>query len=62
MHVPELLNRKKSYILLFAKILLSSIFIFEPVFVTDKDLFVNPYTLYLIKIFFLRNYDYFFNF
>ena len=62
MHIPELLNRKKSYILLFTKILLSSIFIFEPVFVTDKDLFVNPYTLYLIKIFFLRNYDYFFNF
>ena len=44
MHKPDLLNKKKSYILLLSKImfeLLDELDIFD----IDKVLFVNPYTL-----------------
>ena len=46
--MPELLNRKKSKILLFLKIFISLIYTFEPVLFNDKDLFVSPYILFLI--------------
>ena len=44
MHKPDLLNKKKSYILLLSKIIFE-LFAELDIFDIDKVLFVNPYTL-----------------
>ena len=42
MHIPDLLNKKKSYILLFNKISFELILSLFSILVAVNDLFVNP--------------------